>query len=276
MRSREQLADRWVDAYRSKARHGLDKIIQGVFPTRTEVADDTVSQVEKLQENEYGVIAIHNHYSLSEGPRSMAVLTETFPHMVTEKVAAPVMETLYRVLYWTSPVFFARQANIDLYGIMTKSSEHIKRDEHGRKINRRKLTLDYLKNSADAVSQGGVALLAPQGTRLPVLSEGDDKRILEALAKFSERKGAKVALLPLAIRPEDPNWKYDKGPNLGVPYIVTILPPIELEDARKIADERGITLDKLGFQLLAPSLPSKLLSPELQNLPHSAQIYSRK
>lgn len=167
-----------------------------------------------------GLIIAHTHSNKGDSPR-VALMVFDDEVMRERELAVPI--ALHQVKPWQS--IFGQLIHAPNIPVITPQTQVLLRETGLPEINgheARKMTLEYLNQTVEILSHGGVALIAPQGTRQPQLK--DVTSAVSTLVKAYRRYGVEnLAILFVGTEIPEQSKKPDPDSiNHGLLYHLNI------------------------------------------------------
>ncbi len=220
-------------------------------------APDGLTRAEQLNKKGHGMLILINHPSRRDPVQAMGsiVNSDQFKNrFITGPIAAH--QTMHGVVLKTAKIL-----GVSLHEVVTqKTIESGKNNGHGLGFG----SISYIKGATKMLEKGGIAIMAPQGTREPVLEyQGQDS--VDQLLRLAGRKNPNIAIHFMAfgykgrwgIKPLE-NYETRKGLNPFRRYDTIHGPTYTLEEAKQIA-KKCQNMDEWAFTELAKIVPPAYL-----------------
>lgn len=216
-----------------------------VLRSKTIDNNHSIDRAKEILRNGKGLIVIINHFSLKDPPQAVS---EVLHHTVmgSKKIITPIA-------YHMNSGILRKILNI--YGVTLKpivTNNTVKEGKsNGHELNDG--MAEYFSESMELLKEGGIIVLAPQGTRMSHLGEPDPKNLaIGALMAATKKNGignkCAIVVMGLGIKGVD-DYSQKKEVNLFSKYTVNIGACLTFEEvlaeAEKMAEESGETLKKL-------------------------------
>lgn len=223
---------------------------------RSEKTDNLhgIDKAKKLLKQDHGVIVVINHFSLKDPPLA---INEVFLHreMGSKKVVVPVAYHMDKGLYHG----LGKLIGVVLKPIVTENTIKEKEND-GKKLNEG--MKEYLNESIRLLKEGGVVVLAPQGTRMPNLDQPDKPTIGTFMAGAKRNGLEKFAFLFMGFGikgAEDYSTKKARGLNIFSKYIVNIGACLTSQELMDRARGNVRAVDGIAYEELRKIVPSNYI-----------------
>jgi len=234
MGSKEALFHTEVSSFTTIVRKGSALLSRCLpFPCDVSVVDDGLARAKELLRDNYGLAIIWNHSNMRDGPAIIVHIIFANSTLNSRRVLVPIADHQHGMI----TRILAKTLDTDLVPIVT--NETLARGKAGaRPVGHGKLR--YAHEAISILKQGGVVVLAPQGTRGNYLAdESGIERSLRFLVKLTDREQFdRFALLFVGISMkgiQDYNSENLRGLNHGVTYNLRVGRCVTKEEAIKLA-----------------------------------------
>lgn len=236
-----------------------------ILRAETTDSNHSIDKTRELLKNGYGLIVIINHWSLKDPP---IIIDELFRledfrnRMIVVPIAYHMDSSILRK--------FFKINGVTSKPIVTENTV-TKGKNNGRELNDG--MIEYLDESIKLLKNGGIVVMAPQGTRMSHLGEPNKTTVGTFMAKARGKGLENYAFLIVGLGIKDvDNYSKKSGLNLLNKYTVKFGPCLTgeevLTEAEKMAEKSEETLkkfnnplrfvDKIIYNKLRPLLPPNL------------------
>lgn len=229
------------------------KALSPVLKSERTNSNHGIDKAEDILRNGNGLIVIINHFSLKDPPLAA---NEVFRHreMGSKKIIAPIAYHMDHRLYHV----LGRLIGINFFPIVTENTMKKGRN-NGRELFEGKGKSEYLKASLNLLRQGGIVILAPQGTRMPNLGQPDNLTVGTFMAGARKNGLDKYAFLFIGFGIkglDDYSIKGIKGFNLLKRYTANIGACLTSKEILEKAGGNFRAVDEVIFEELRKVVPS--------------------
>lgn len=212
-----------------------------------------LSRAEELNKEGYGILVLINHPSRRDPVQAMGSIAKS-EQFENKPITGPI--AAHQTMNGNVPKF-AEKLGVKLHKVVTqKTIDEGKNDGHALGFG----SIAYVKDATRTLRAGGIAVMAPQGTREPVLDYHGQESVQELL-KMAGNRNPHIAIHFMAfgykgfwgIKPLD-DYSKRKGLNPFRRYDAIHGPTYTLEEA-KILAEKQQNMDAWAFAELARIVP---------------------
>ncbi|GEM_PF-2558512 len=176
-------------------RQNAAKLFCLLFPVKIQDEFQGLVDAGKVAKDGDGLLIVINHYSLLDGPAAFMYVASKIPTMLDRPWLAPTARHISDVTKLLNQMFGTQ---IDIKPIVTRSTLR-KQKFVNHQLNDGLFA--YLRGAAKTFKDGGIVVLAPQGTRMPYLKEpGGYDIAMKSLMELTTRMGVNnIGVLPVGL-----------------------------------------------------------------------------
>jgi hypothetical protein len=234
--------------------------LEKFFPYRSNEAKDSLAQVDQFLESGYGMVFVINHFSMRDFFSVMEKLFLESKQLVKKDFLIPIAQHQNENSILAELV---NMGDVTLSPIVTKETKK----KEAEIISRGKSVpwemheegfgnKQYIKNSTKVLKEGGVVIVAPQGTRQPLWQPFENRSISALVSSTMISKVEKVGFTYLGLEMLGAqNYDAVSGFNILKKYKINMSNPITREQLIDNSRQNNRTLEEEVYNSMLDLVP---------------------
>lgn len=219
-----------------------------VLRSETTDCDHSIDRAKEVLRSGNGLIVIINHFSLKDPPLAV---NEVFHNTImgSKKIIIPIASHMDKRLYH----LLGEMTGVTFKPIVTENTMK-KGKNNGRKSNDG--MMEYLAKSIKILEEGGIVVLAPQGTRMSQLGQPDKSTVGAFMAAAERKSFDRYAFLFIGFGIKGvTDYSKKRGLNLLKKYTANIGACLTSEEILARAGGKFRNVDQVIFEELRKIVP---------------------